>query len=103
MSSSVNGMRGTGSYSEGQRPTSFGGGIKVAGKSRVTREDVAAKMREVHRNVPRTVKKAGKKGKAKEAMLRAIAFSKAEREEQREHGKGGEHGMRTERKEHGKR
>lgn len=34
-------------------------------------------MSEVHKNVPENVKKTGKKGKAKEAMLRAIAFSKA--------------------------
>jgi hypothetical protein len=34
-------------------------------------------MREVHNNVPRNVKKTGKTGAAKEAMIRAIAFSKA--------------------------
>ncbi len=34
-------------------------------------------MREVHNDVPRNVKKTGKTGAAKEAMLRAIAFSKA--------------------------
>jgi len=34
-------------------------------------------MREVHTNTPRNVTKTGKTGKAKEAMLRAIAFSKA--------------------------
>lgn len=34
-------------------------------------------MREVHSNTPANVTKTGKKGKAKEAMLRAIAFSKA--------------------------
>jgi len=34
-------------------------------------------MREVHSDVPSNVQKTGKKGKAKEAMLRAIAFSKA--------------------------
>ena len=33
-------------------------------------------MREVHSDVPSNVEKTGKKGKAKEAMLRAIAFSK---------------------------
>lgn len=34
-------------------------------------------MREVHSDIPSNVEKTGKKGKAKEAMLRAIAFSKA--------------------------
>lgn len=34
-------------------------------------------MREVHKNIPRTVKATGKTGKAKEKMLQAIAFSKA--------------------------
>jgi len=34
-------------------------------------------MREVHRNIPRTVRKSGLKGKRREAMLRAVAFSKA--------------------------
>jgi len=37
--------------------------------------DVA--MREVHRNIPSTVKRADVSGPKKEAMLRAIAFSKA--------------------------
>ena len=36
-------------------------------------------MREVHENIPKNVIKTGKKGKAKEAMLRAIAYSKAKR------------------------
>jgi len=36
-----------------------------------------AAMREVHSDTPANVEKTGKKGKAKEAMLRAIAFSKA--------------------------
>lgn len=36
-----------------------------------------AAMREVHKNIPSTVKRAKVKGKKKEAMLRAIAFSKA--------------------------
>lgn len=40
---------------------------------------VASAMEEVHNNVPANVKATGKKGKAKEAMLRAIAFSKARR------------------------
>jgi hypothetical protein len=38
---------------------------------------VAEAMREVHRNVPKSVVKTGKTGKAKEKMLQAIAFSKA--------------------------
>lgn len=40
---------------------------------------VAEAMKEVHRNVPRNVKKTGKTGTAKEKMLEAIAFSKAKR------------------------
>ena len=36
-----------------------------------------AAMSEVHKDTPRTVKATGKTGKAKEAMLRAIAFSKS--------------------------
>lgn len=43
------------------------------------RSRVGAAMREVHRNVPRNVKATGKTGAAKEAMLRAIAMSKARR------------------------
>lgn len=39
--------------------------------------NLASAMREVHKNVPKNVKATGKTGKAKEAMLRAIAFSKA--------------------------
>ena len=34
-------------------------------------------MREVHKNIPSTVTRAGVKGKRKEAMLRAIGFAKA--------------------------
>ena len=34
-------------------------------------------MREVHTNVPKNVKATGKTGAAKEAMIRAIGFSKA--------------------------
>jgi len=41
------------------------------------RAKVEEAMREVHTNVPKNVKKTGKTGKSKEAMLRAIAFSKA--------------------------
>lgn len=36
-----------------------------------------AAEREVHENVPKNVMKTGKTGKAKEAMLQAIAYSKA--------------------------
>lgn len=46
---------------------------------RAQRGKVASAMREVHTNIPRTVKATGKTGAAKEAMLRAIAFSKARR------------------------
>lgn len=45
-----------------------------------------AAMKEVHTNVPKNVKKTGKTGAAKEAMLRAIAFSKAG--ESRDHNPG---------------
>lgn len=38
-----------------------------------------AAMQEVHKDIPKNVEKTGKKGKEKEAMLRAIAFSKARR------------------------
>lgn len=38
---------------------------------------LASAMREVHENTPSTVTRAKVKGKKKEAMLRAIAFSKA--------------------------
>ena len=38
---------------------------------------LVAAMREVHENIPKNVTKTGKKGAAKEAMLRAIAFSKS--------------------------
>lgn len=36
-----------------------------------------AAMSEVHRDVPKNVKKTGKTGREKEKMLQAIAFSKA--------------------------
>lgn len=42
-----------------------------------SKSKVAAAMKEVHENIPSTVKRANVKGKRKEAMLRAIAFSKA--------------------------
>jgi hypothetical protein len=38
---------------------------------------VESAMREVHTNVPKNVKATGKTGAAKEAMIRAIGFSKA--------------------------
>lgn len=38
---------------------------------------LGAAMREVHNNIPSTVRATGKTGAAKESMLRAIAFSKA--------------------------
>mgnify|MGYP001599713353 CR=1 FL=1 len=50
-------------------------------KTRVSREDVARHMREVHKNIPSTVKRAKVRGKKKEAMLRAIGFAKARRGE----------------------
>ena len=76
MANVTQGLRGTVSYPASQRPGSFRKGIKLTG-SRVSREDVARHMREVHKNIPSTVKRAKAKGKKKEAMLRAIAFSKA--------------------------
>jgi len=36
-----------------------------------------AAMKEVHTNIPSTVEKANVSGKKREAMIRAIAFSKA--------------------------
>ncbi len=44
MAESTHGMRGTGSYSSGQRPTNFGSSIKLKG-SRITRADVKKKLR----------------------------------------------------------
>ena len=41
------------------------------------KKKLASAMEEVHKNIPKNVKKTGKTGKAKEAMLRAIGFSKA--------------------------
>ena len=85
MANVTHGVRGTSSYPANQRSGGFKGGIKMQ-RSRISREDVkkklsqrkvAAAMEEVHANIPSTVKATGKKGKAKEAMLRAIAFSKA--------------------------
>ena len=40
---------------------------------------VASAMKEVRKNIPKNVKKTGKTGKAKERMLKAIAFSKVRR------------------------
>lgn len=67
------GMRGSNGYGN-QRPGNFRG-------ARVSREDIERNMKEVHRKVPKNVKKTGKKGKAKEKMLRAIGMSKARRGE----------------------
>ncbi len=84
MAEVTHGLRGTASYPANQRPGNFKGGIKMQG-SRITREDVkkrlnqrkvSAAMVEVHKNIPSTVKATGKTGKAKEAMLRAVALSK---------------------------
>lgn len=41
------------------------------------RRVLASMMQEVHTNVPSTVRRADVSGERKEAMLRAIAFSKA--------------------------
>lgn len=48
-----NGMRGTGDYSSNQRPGAFGGGIKHAGKSRVSRADVEAMLKKGKRKPKR--------------------------------------------------
>lgn len=45
-----------------------------------------AAMKEVHKNIPSTVVKAKVTGKKKEAMLRAIAFSKAKKKRQTSDG-----------------
>ena len=51
---------------------------KMPSKKEMTKHmSVEKAMEEVHKDIPENVKKTGKKGKAKEAMLRAIAFSKA--------------------------
>lgn len=47
------------------------------GKSRASKDLLESAMREVHKNTPSTVRRADVSGKKKEAMLRAIAFSKA--------------------------
>jgi hypothetical protein len=44
---------------------------------------VESAMREVHTNVPKNVIATGKTGAAKEAMIRAIGFSKARRGKKR--------------------
>jgi hypothetical protein len=55
-------------------------GNRARGMRHEASEDaVESAMREVHTNVPKNVKATGKKGKAKEKMLQAIAFSKARR------------------------
>lgn len=43
------------------------------------RAKLEASMREVHENIPSTVKRADVSGERREKMLRAIAFSKARR------------------------
>ncbi len=48
-----------------------------ASKASAKQHRLAAAMAEVHANIPSSVKAAGKKGKAKEAMLAAIAYSKS--------------------------
>lgn len=65
-------------YSLSKRPR--GGRNKVEGSARDVKSDaaLAGAMREVHKNVPSTVKRAKHFGPGgPEAMKRAIAFSKA--------------------------
>lgn len=45
--------------------------------SKTGKQLLESAFREVYAKTPKTVKKAGVKGKKKTAMLRAIAFSKA--------------------------
>ena len=59
-------------HSTGTYYKSRPGHIRPKGKSKL-----GTAMSEVHRNIPSTVKRANVSGKRKEAMLRAIAFSKA--------------------------
>ena len=49
----------------------------MAAKQTKSAKKVAAAFREVHENVPSTVKATGKTGAAKEKMLTAVALSKA--------------------------
>lgn len=49
-------------------------------KQTKTEKKVAEAFREVHANVPSTVKATGKTGAAKEKMLTAVALSKARAE-----------------------
>ena len=49
----------------------------MATKKSKSRNKLERAMSEVHKNEPSTVKRANVSGKKKEAMLRAIAFSKA--------------------------
>ncbi len=51
--------------------------VERSGAMRLKMMKLGAAMKEVHKNIPKNVKKTGKKGKAKEKMLRAIGFSKA--------------------------
>ena len=46
-------------------------------RGRAGKDALEAAMREVHRNTPSTVTRANVRGARREAMLRAIAFSKA--------------------------
>lgn len=59
----------------------LGGKQKPQGKHKVlvVGKKVASAMKEVHDNVPKNVVKTGKTGASKEKMLRAIAFSKAQK------------------------
>jgi hypothetical protein len=69
----------------GKAPKTMPGGKKLkvqSLKKNVTfkskkQDKLGAAMREVHKNVPKSVTKTGKTGAAKEAMIRAIGFSKA--------------------------
>lgn len=45
-----------------------------------SRKKVESAMREVHTNIPSTVERADVSGEKREAMLRAIAFSKARKD-----------------------
>ena len=50
------------------------------GAKKASAEAVESAMREVHTNIPSTVKRADVSGARRERMLRAIAFSKARRQ-----------------------
>ena len=59
------GMRGTGDFPANQRPGNFGEDIKLGGKTRVTRADMEAKMKQV-KGPP--IKKRSKKVKGKRVV-----------------------------------